>query len=67
MEEFGTRIAGGQAHLKVKIIRFSHMGYVDAFDVLAAVGALEMALARLGADVEFGAGVAAAQKVLAAG
>ena len=67
VEEFGTRIAGGQAHLKGKIIRFSHMGYVDAFDVLAAVGALEMALARLGADVEFGAGVAAAQKVLAAG
>jgi len=66
-EEFGVRIAGGQAHLKGKIIRFSHMGYVDAFDVLAAVGALEMALARLGADVEFGAGVAAAQKVLAAG
>ncbi|MEA3368422.1 MAG: alanine--glyoxylate aminotransferase family protein [Planctomycetota bacterium] len=66
-EEFGTRIAGGQAHLKGKIIRFSHMGYVDAFDVLASVGALEMALARLGADVEFGAGVAAAQKVLAAG
>jgi len=66
-EEFGVRIAGGQAHLKGKIIRFSHMGYVDAFDVLAAVGALEMALARLGAEVEFGAGVAAAQKVLAEG
>jgi aspartate aminotransferase-like enzyme len=65
-EEFGTRIAGGQAHLKGKIIRFSHMGYLDAFDVLAAVGALEMALARLGAEVDFGAGVAAAQKVLAA-
>jgi len=66
-EEFGTRIAGGQAHLKGKIIRFSHMGYVDAFEVLAAVGALEMALGRLGAAVEYGAGVAAAQKVLAEG
>jgi len=65
-DEFGTRIAGGQAHLKGRIIRFSHMGYLDAFDVLAAVGALEMALARLGADVQVGAGVAAAQKVLAA-
>lgn len=64
-EEFGVRIAGGQSQLKGKIVRFSHMGYTDAFDVLAAVGALEMAMARLGATVEFGAGVAAAQKVLA--
>jgi len=64
-EAFGTRIAGGQAHLKGKIIRFSHMGYLDAFDVLAAVAALEMALGRLGATVDYGAGVAAAQKVLA--
>jgi aspartate aminotransferase-like enzyme len=66
-ETFGVRIAGGQAHLKGKIIRFSHMGYLDAFDVLTAVGALEMALAHLGAEVAFGAGVAAAQQVLAAG
>jgi len=64
-EEFGVRIAGGQAHLKGKIVRISHMGYTDAFDVLAAVGALEMALGRLGAAVDVGAGVAAAQKVLA--
>jgi len=66
-QEFGCRIAGGQAHLKGKIIRFSHMGYIDAFDVLAAVAALEMALGRLGAEVDYGAGVAAAQKVLAEG
>jgi len=64
-EAFGVRIAGGQSQLKGKIVRFSHMGYTDAFDVLAAVAALEMALGRLGATVAFGAGVAAAQKVLA--
>ncbi|MGB2998080.1 MAG: alanine--glyoxylate aminotransferase family protein [Phycisphaerae bacterium] len=63
--DFGVRIAGGQAHLKGKIIRFSHMGYIDAFDCLAAVGALEMALGKLGVAVAYGAGVAAAQKVLA--
>lgn len=63
--ERGITIAGGQAHLKGKIIRFSHMGYLDAFDVLAAVGALEMALGKLGVAVAYGAGVAAAQKVLA--
>ena len=66
VSEFGVRCAGGQAHLKGKIIRFTTMGYTDAWDILAAVGALEVALARLGGEVEFGAGVAAAQKVLAA-
>ena len=67
VSEFGVRVAGGQGKLKGKIIRFTTMGYTDAWDILAAVGALEMALARLGRKVEFGAGVAAAQKVLAAG
>ena len=64
--DFGVRCAGGQAQLKGKIIRFTTMGYTDAWDILAALGALEMALAKLGYEVEFGAGVAAAQKVLAA-
>ena len=62
---YGLQIAGGQSQLKGKIIRFSHMGYVDAFDTLAQVSGLEMALRDLGATVDLGAGVAAAQKVLA--
>ncbi len=66
VSDYGVRCAGGQAHLKGRIIRFTTMGYTDAWDILAAVGALEMALAKLGRQVEFGAGVAAAQKVLAA-
>ena len=65
--DYGVRCAGGQAHLKGRIIRFTTMGYTDAWDILAAVGALEMSLAKLGHQVDFGAGVAAAQKVLAAG
>jgi len=64
-EEFGARVAGGQAHLKGKILRISHMGYLDALDALSAVAVLEMALGRMGVEVEFGAGVAAAQRVLA--
>jgi len=67
VSDYGVRCAGGQAHLKGRIIRFTTMGYTDAWDILAAVGALEMALAKLGRQVDFGAGVAAAQKVLAAG
>ena len=64
-KEYNARPAGGQGKLKGKIVRFTSMGYTDAFDILAAVAALEMALAKLGRRVEFGAGVAAAQKVLA--
>jgi aspartate aminotransferase-like enzyme len=64
-KDFGVKPAGGQGKLKGKIIRFTTMGYTDAWDVLAAVGAIEMALAKVGYKVEIGAGVAAAQKVLA--
>ncbi len=67
VKDFGLQAAGGQSQLKGKIVRFSHMGYTDAFDLLAAVAALEMALGKLGYKVEYGVGVAAAQKVLAKG
>ena len=64
-KEFGVKPAGGQGKLKGKVLRFTTMGYTDAWDILAAVGALEMSLAKMGHKVDFGAGVAAAQKVLA--
>jgi serine---pyruvate transaminase len=64
-KEYGIKPAGGQGKLKGKVLRFTTMGYTDAWDILAAVGALEMALAKMGHKVEFGVGVAAAQKVLA--
>jgi len=37
------------------------------FDIITAVAALEMALAKFGARVDLGAGVAAAQRVLVEG
>lgn len=61
----GFQIAGGQGKLKGNIIRFSHMGYVDAFDTLGAIAALEITLKGLGFDIEIGSGVTAAQKVFA--
>ena len=61
--ECGVTIAGGQGHLKGKIFRIGHLGYVDASDILVAVGALEATLAGLGYGVEKGAGLAAAQEV----
>lgn len=62
---YGFQIAGGQGDLTGKIIRFSHMGYMDAFDMLGGISALEMCLAAQGYRFESGAGVAAAQKVFA--
>ena len=63
--KFGFQIAGGQGDLKGKIIRFSHMGYVDAFDTLGAVAALEFCLRDQGYKFDVGAGVAACQRVFA--
>ena len=62
-ERFGFQVAGGQGDLKGKIVRFSHMGYVDAFDTLGAIAAFELALRAQGFGVEVGSGVAAATKV----
>jgi len=62
-EEFGIKIAGGQAELAGKIFRISHMGYVDSVDVLAVLTALGMTLKKMGVDVIPEAGVRAAQEV----
>ena len=62
-DEFGLVVAGGQAHLKGKIIRIAHMGYFQPVDVLQVVAALEVELKRMGYSVELGAGVKAAQQV----
>jgi aspartate aminotransferase-like enzyme len=59
--------AGGQDRLKGKIIRLAHLGYVDAFDVVTGVAALELALHQFGADVTLGRGVGAAEQILAEG
>lgn len=60
----GITIAGGQGSMKGKIFRIAHMGYVDGFDVLTALGALELTLADLGYPVKLGEGVRAAQQIL---
>ena len=62
-DRYGVTAAGGQGHLKGRIVRIAHCGYYGAFDIVIALGALEMALRDCGYDVEPGAGVAAAQAV----
>ncbi len=62
---YGIESAGGQDQLKGKIFRLGHMGYVDEMDTVLAIAALEQVLYKLGHKFELGAGVTAAQKVLA--
>ena len=63
-DDFGVTLAGGQDQWKGKIIRIAHLGYVDTFDTVVAMAALEMALKKFGHPVELGKGVAAAQEIL---
>ena len=64
--QYGMTAAGGQDHLKGKIFRLSHMGYMDRFDIIMAVAAVEMVLKGLGHPVKLGSGVAKAQEILMA-
>ncbi len=66
-DKMGVTFAGGQDHLKGKIVRIAHIGYAGTFDLIVGLGALEMALARFGYPVEFGKSVGAAQAVLMEG
>jgi aspartate aminotransferase-like enzyme len=61
---YDIKVAGGQAHLKGKIIRIAHLGYANYTDILVGVSALEMSLADMGYKVELGKGVKAALEVL---
>jgi aspartate aminotransferase-like enzyme len=44
----GFTVAGGQDHLKGKIVRIGHMGYIDEYDLMATFLALERALVANG-------------------
>jgi len=62
-DKYAIFIAGGQDQAKGKIFRVAHMGYINEFDTLQAISAIEMALQGLGYSFSLGSGVAAAQKV----
>lgn len=65
-ERFDILLAGGQDHLKGKVFRIGHLGFVCDRDVLTAVAAIEATLQALGlAKAPTGAGVAAAAAALA--
>lgn len=65
-KRFDIALAGGQDHLKGKIFRIGHLGFVSDRDILTAIAALEGTLQELGYEsFNQGAGVTAAAKVIA--
>jgi aspartate aminotransferase-like enzyme len=62
-EEYAVTVAGGQAQLKGKIFRVSHMGFYDLLDMVSAMSAVELALHDFDWEFERGAGVGTVQRV----
>lgn len=60
----GIAIAGGQDQAKGKIFRISHMGYVDGWNILMTIGALEQTLKEMGHSFEPGIGMKTALQTL---
>ncbi|MDA9950969.1 alanine--glyoxylate aminotransferase family protein [Oligoflexaceae bacterium] len=53
--KYGFQIAGGQGELKGKILRFSHLGFVDDFSILQGIAALDWTCADLSKEHHVGA------------
>lgn len=64
-DRFGYVVAGGQGPLTESIFRIGHCGYYDAADMLGMLAVLEASLLSMGAKIQPGSGVAAAEAVLA--
>ncbi|MEK7791309.1 MAG: alanine--glyoxylate aminotransferase family protein [Deltaproteobacteria bacterium] len=63
-EKHRIYIAGGQDQLTGKIVRISCMGHLDAFDIISAFSGLEEVLRSEGANIPFGKGVQALERLL---
>jgi aspartate aminotransferase-like enzyme len=63
-EDFNVEVAPGQSELQGKIFRIGHLGYIDSLDLIGAWAAVEILFKRLGAKINFGAGVKAMMEML---
>ena len=63
-DEHGIAVAGGQAHLKGKIIRIAHLGYCHDNDIIAFLSSFEHSLNKCGWPCEEGSGVKASRSKL---
>lgn len=59
--KFGIVLANGQGPVQDKIFRIGHLGYCTDLDITSCLSALEIALTGLGARLELGTSVAAAE------
>jgi aspartate aminotransferase-like enzyme len=64
-ERFGIILANGQGSMEGKLFRLAHLGYYDYPELAGALAALELVLTANGHKVELGAGLRAAQQVIA--
>ena len=62
-DDHGVTCAGGQGHLKGKIIRIAHMGCVNEDHILEGLEIFEQVLAEMGHGFDKGVGVNAAKEV----
>lgn len=62
--DFGVHLAAGQGKIKGKVVRITHMGYVDYVDTMGALAAIENVLLRMGHKLTPGVGLGTAQKIL---
>jgi len=63
--DFDILLAGGQDHLKGKIFRIGHLGFVNNRDIISVISALESTLNKMGKlDVPIGRGIAKTIAVL---
>ena len=64
-EKYDILLAGGQDHLKGKIFRIGHLGFVNDRDIITVISAIESTIHALNlAKSEMGSGLAAASKIL---
>ncbi len=63
--DFDILLAGGQDHLKGKIFRIGHLGFVNNRDIISVISALESTLDKMGKlNVPVGQGIAKTISVL---
>lgn len=63
-DEYGVAFAGGQAHLKGKIFRIAHMGYITKDDLVVGMKCLETVLDKMGYKFQKGLGVKKLKELL---
>ncbi len=62
-DDYGVTLAGGQAHLKGKIFRMAHMGWIEEFDIIVGLSCIETVLRKMGFSVREG-GIKKAEELL---